>query len=242
MTGRLHHGPPTVIAHRGASGHRPENTSPAFALAIEQRADMIETDLHLTADDEVVLTHDATLGHLGAEGEVADLRFAELRQLDAGEGESVPGLEETLDAYGKRIPWNLEIKKPGEGYYAGIEAKALAAATSRGLLADTLFSCFWDPVLARLREQSPEARLALLLDPRYPQEPIERARRLGAEAINPHFSMIDADLLAAAHDAGLAVYSYTVDGADEIRRLVELGVDGLFTNHPDRMRAIVDAG
>ncbi|NNL66574.1 MAG: hypothetical protein HKP30_10050 [Myxococcales bacterium] len=232
---------PRVIAHRGASGHRPENTTSAFALAIEQRADMIETDLHRTRDGVIVLTHDAGLERLGAEGEVGQRSLAELQALDAGEGERVPVLSETLDAFGARIPWNLEIKKPEDGHYEGIEADALEAVTSRGLLAETLFSCFWDPVLARIRERSAEARLALLLDPRYPHEPIVRARKLGAEAINPHWSMIDADLLAAAHDAGLAVYSYTVDAEDEIRRLVALGVDGLFTNHPDRMRRIVDA-
>lgn len=231
---------PRVIAHRGASGHRPENTAPAFALALEQGADMIETDLHLSKDGEIVLTHDAGLGHLGAEGEVSDLSWAELRRLDAGGGERVPALAETLDAFGGRIPWNLEIKKPDRvGHYEGIEARALQAVEARGLLAETLFSCFWDPVLERLRAQSAEARLALLLDPRYPHDPIERARRLGAEAINPHWSMIDAPLLAAAHGAGLAVHAYTVDDPAEIHRLIELGVDGLFTNHPDRMRAIV---
>jgi glycerophosphoryl diester phosphodiesterase len=230
---------PLVIAHRGASGHRPENTTPAFALAIEQRADMIETDLHATKDGVLVLTHDAELERLGGAGEVAGISSSEIRVLDAGGGEPVPFLDATLDAFGARIRWNLEIKKPGRGFYEGIEAKALAAVEARGLLAETLFSCFWDPVLARLRERSGEARLALLLDPRYPEEPVARARALGAEAINPHWSMIDGELLAAAHGEGLAVYAYTVDDAEEIRRLVDLGVDGLFTNHPDRMRALV---
>lgn len=231
---------PRVIAHRGASGHRPENTAPAFALAIEQRADMIETDLHYTRDGVIVLTHDAGLERLGAEGEVCDRDLESLRELDAGDGERIPVLAETLDAFGAKIPWNLEIKKSEGGHYEGIEADALSAVTSRGLLGETLFSCFWDPVLARIREHSADARLALLLDPSFPHEPIARARKLGAEAINPHWSMIDAELLAAAHGEGLAVYSYTVDAADEIRRLIDLGVDGLFTNHPDRMRRIVD--
>ncbi len=232
---------PKVIAHRGASGHRPENTGPAFALAVEQGADMIETDLHLTRDGEIVLTHDATLDHLGSEGEVADVDWAKLAELDAGEGERVPRLAETLDAFGQKIPWNLEIKKPTDArYYDGIEAMALEAVKQRGLLEETLFSCFWDPVLARVKELEPRARVGLLLDPRYPHEPIARAQALGAEALNPHFSMIDEGLLTEAQAAGLAVYSYTVDATDEIRRLVALGVDGLFTNHPDRMRALID--
>ena len=98
---------------------------------------------------------------------------------------------------------------------------------------------FWDPVLERLRALSPGARIALLLDPRHGERPVERARALGAEAINPHFSMVTPDLLGEAHAAGMAVYPYTVDPAGEMRRLLDLGVDGLFTNLPDRMRAIL---
>lgn len=230
---------PLVIAHRGSSGHRPENTRPAFALAIEHRADMIETDLHVTRDGVIVLSHDAELDHLSAQGEVADVTVAELQELDAGSGERVPRLDETLDAFGARIAWNLEFKRPVDGFYEGVEAGTLAAVEARGLLDQTLFSCFWDPVLVRLRALSPGARIALLLSPRHPERAIERARALGAEAINPHFSMVTPELLGEAHAAGMAVYPYTVDPEPEMRRLLDLGVDGLFTNLPDRMRAIL---
>jgi len=232
-------GRPLVIAHRGASGHRPENTLPAFELAIEQRADMIETDLHTTKDGEIVLVHDAELDSLGGTGEVATATWAEIQTLDAGEGERMPRLSETLDAFGPRIPWNLEIKRPTRGYYEGIEAGALEAVISRGLLGETLFSCFWDPVLARLRERSLEARLALLLSPRHSERPLERALEVGAEAINPWDGMTTPELVAAAHGEGLAVYVFTVDDPGAMRRFLEMGVDGLFTNLPDRMRQIL---
>jgi len=230
---------PLVIAHRGASGHRPENTRPAFALAIEQRADMIETDLHSTRDGVIVLVHDAELAHLGAEGEVADLGWAELRALDAGAGERIPRLDETLDALGTRIPWNLEFKKPVHGYYERIEAQTLAAVESRGLLDQTLFSSFYDPVLLRLRALSPGARIALLISERFPEGAVRRARALGAEAINPEASIVTPALVREAHGAGLAVYVFTVDPSEEMRRFLDMGVDGLFTNRPDRMVAIV---
>lgn len=230
---------PLVIAHRGASGYRPENTRLAFELAIEQRADMIETDLHRTRDGAIVLSHDAELGHLSAEGEVADRTLAEIQALDAGNGEPLPSLDETLDAFGARIPWNLEFKKSGHGYYEGIEAQALAAVEARGLLDQTLFSSFYDPVLERLRAISPGARIALLVSPRFPGAAVRRARSLGAEAINPEASIATPELVAEAHAAGLAVYVFTVDSADQMRRFLEMGVDGLFTNLPDRMAAIL---
>ncbi len=232
---------PLVIAHRGASAQRPENTLPAYALAVEQRADMIEIDLHLTRDGAVVITHDESLAGLGGAGEIADATLAEVRALDAGGGERVPTLDEVLDGFGSAIAFNLEIKWGGRGLYPGLEEIALEAVTSRGLLERTLFSSFKDPVLAKLRALSGEARLALLLSPRDAARPVERARAVGAEALNPWFRLVTGGLVEDAHAAGLAVFPYTVDPERQMRRLLDLGVNGLFTNHPARMRRLVDS-
>jgi glycerophosphoryl diester phosphodiesterase len=228
-----------VIAHRGASGHLPENTLPAYQLAVEQGADMIEIDLHRTRDAAVVITHDEDLCGLGGHGEICDASLAEVRALDAGRGERVPLLAEVLDRFGPRIAFNLELKRGTRAEYPGVEAEALAAVEQRGLLARTLFSSFYDPVLARLRQLSSAARIALLLSHESAAQPIERARRLGAEAINPWRGLVRRELVQAAHDAGLAVYVFTVDEVAEMQRLLALGVDGLFTNYPDRMRALI---
>jgi len=233
---------PLVIAHRGASAYRPQNTLPAFDLAVAQRADMIETDLHRTRDGAVVITHDEELAGLGGVGEIAGASLAEIRALDAGGGERVPTLDEILDRVGDQIPFNLELKRAVRADYDGLEAQALAAVRSRGLLARTLWSSFYDSVLGRLRALAPDARLALLISSRYPIRILERARELGAEAINPEASIVSAALVEDAHAAGLAVYVFTVDDLTEMQRLLALGVDGLFTNHPDRMRALVDSG
>lgn len=232
---------PLVIAHRGASAHRPENTMPAFALAVEQRADMIETDLHVTRDGAVVITHDEELAGLGGRGEIADATLAEIRALDAGGGARVPTLDEMLDAFGAAIAFNLELKKGTRAEYEGLEAQAIEAVRTRGIAERTLFSSFYDPVLARLRAAAPEARIGLLISRRYPIRIVERARALGAEAIHPEAPLVDVALVETAHEAGLAVYVFTVDDEAEMRRLLSLGVDGLFTNHPERMRALVDA-
>jgi glycerophosphoryl diester phosphodiesterase len=230
-----------VIAHRGASAYRPENTLSSYALAVEQRADMIEIDLHLTRDGEVVITHDEALEGLGGRGEIADATLAQLRALDAGGGQRVPTLDEVLDCFGDTIPFNLEIKRGSSGLYLGLEELALQALRSRDLLERTLFSSFYDPVLARLRELEPGVRLALLVSPRDAERPLERAASVSAEALNPWFGMAKAELVAAAHAEGLAVYPYTVNPQEDMRRLLDLGVDGMFTNHPDRLRALLSA-
>ncbi|CAG0988163.1 glycerophosphoryl diester phosphodiesterase [Myxococcaceae bacterium] len=231
---------PLVIAHRGASAYRPENTLPAYDLAVEQRADMIEIDLHRTRDGAIVVTHDEDLAGIGGRGEIADASLEQVRELDAGGGERVPLLEEVLDRYGERIPFNLEIKRGTRADYEGLERLVLDAVVRRGLLAGMLFSSFYDPVLARLRALAPEARIGLLVSAKFPHRAVERALSLGAEALHPEDSVVTRSLVRDAHDAGLSVYVFTVDDPGEMRRMLDLGVDGLFTNHPDRMRALVD--
>jgi glycerophosphoryl diester phosphodiesterase len=229
-----------VIAHRGASGERPENTLAAFRLAVAQRADMIETDLHRTRDGAIPITHDATLDHLGGRGEIADATLAEVRALDAGGGERVPVLQELLDELGDEIPFNLELKVGSRGAYAGLEAATLAEVERRGLLGRTLFSSFHDPVLARLRSESAAARVALLISRRSDEGWPARARALGAEALNPELALVTPELVRAAHGEGLAVYVFTVDPEPQMRRMLDLGVDGLFTNYPARLRKLLE--
>jgi glycerophosphoryl diester phosphodiesterase len=227
---------PLVIAHRGASGRLPENTLPAYELAVELGADMIEVDLHRTRDGAIVVTHDEDLRGLGGGGEIADATLAEVRTLDAGGGARVPTLDELLDGFGSRIALNLELKRGTRAEYEGLEAATLAALEARGLVAGTLFSSFYDPVLARLRALSARARIGLLISRRFPDEWAARARRVGAEALHPELALVTPELVRAAHGEGLAVNVYTVDEPADLARLVDLGVDGIFTNHPDRLR------
>jgi glycerophosphoryl diester phosphodiesterase len=228
-----------VIAHRGASGHLPENTLPAYELAVSQGSDMIEIDLHRTRDGAIVITHDETLTALGGRGEIADATCAEVRALDAGDGERVPLLDEVLDRLGKRIPFNLELKCGSQGPYPDLERAALAAVSARDLLPDTLFSSFSDRVLETLRGLSPAARIGVLVSGEAPQRWRERARAVAAEAVNFSAGLASADAVETAHGDGLLVNVYTVDDPNQMRVLCERGVDGIFTNHPDRLCALL---
>jgi len=220
-----------VIAHRGASVDRPENTLPAFALAVEQGADMIETDLHLLRDGAVALYHDDEIGGrpVGAHS------LAELRaKLPAA-----PTLEETLDSLGSRIDWNLEIKAPRSGPYAGLEARALDEVRRRGILGRTLFSSFSDTVLRRLRELEPKARLGTLVSARHPENILGRAASVKAEAVHLDLRLASEARVAEAHAAGYQVNVWTVDDPADQRRLIRHGVDGIFTNVPGKLRALL---
>ena len=232
---------PLVIAHRGASGHRRENTLAAYELAVEQRADMIEIDLHRTRDAAMVVIHDERPAGLAAP-EIGHATLAQVRALDLGGGARIPTFDEVLDAFGRRIALNVELKRGGGGPYPGLAAEAASAVARRGLLGRTLFSSFDDAYLAGLAQSEPAARRALLLEPRSADRPLERARSVGAEAINPWLGLATRELVDAAHAEGLAVYVFTVNREEDMRRLLDLGVDGIFTDYPDRLRALLPRG
>jgi len=230
-----------VIAHRGASAHRPENTLSAYALALEHGADMIEIDLHLTRDGAIVIAHDAELERLGGRGVIGDATLPEVRALDAGGGERVPTLEEVLDHFGARVPFNLELKQGESGPYPGLVARTLALVRERGWMDRMLFSSFYDPVLRELRDLAPEARIGFLVSRRFPARAMERARAVGAEALHPELPLATPERIAEAHEAGLRVHVFTVNEEGDMRRLLEAGVDACFSDHPKRLRAIVDS-
>jgi glycerophosphoryl diester phosphodiesterase len=125
--------------------------------------------------------------------------------------------------------------------YAELQQMVLDQVVRRDLLDQTLFSSFSDAVLAELRALCPQARLGVLVDPRSPEEIFRRAEAVGAESINLHFVITDPDVVARAHEKGLAVYVYTVDEPERMRELLAFGVDGIFSNAPDQLRKVVDS-
>ncbi len=236
---------PLVIAHRGSSGERPENTFPAFERAIEQSADMIETDLHLSRDGIVMIHHDAELERLGEQGEIRDRTASELAVMNAAPGvslaEKMPTLLELLDVFGERMQFNLELKVGlNDVAYEGLEDLVVSAVEARGLMPRMLFSSFYDAVLRRLRARSAAARIALLVSPRAPIAIFERAAGVFAEAINPDVRLVTQKLVEEAHAAGLRVYPYTANESAEMARLLDCGVDGIITNHPARLHALLE--
>jgi len=221
-----------TIAHRGASADAPENTTAAFDLAIAHGADMIETDLHRTRDGAIVLHHDFAI-----DGQwIGAMTLDELRI----QRPAAPTLEDTLDAFGSRISFNLELKSEPGRRYPGLETHVLGIVRRRRLLARTLFSSFDARVLSQLRRAGPHARLGLLVTTPIGIE--RRARRIGAEAVHLPRRAVTRRRVQALRDAGWRVHVFTVDRAEDIERLLAWGVDGIFTNVPARVRALVDAG
>ncbi|HET6370625.1 MAG TPA: glycerophosphodiester phosphodiesterase family protein [Nitrospiria bacterium] len=223
------------IAHRGASAHAPENTLAAFRLGKEMGAGMIEFDVWETKDHHLVVFHDASLHRTtGLRRRVESLTLAEVRELDAGawfhpsfEGERIPTLTEVLTAL-SGIDFNIEIKKA--------DPKRVLAEVARGRARRrVIFSSFDLALLRRLHKIDPSARLGRLID-REPWRRIWReTERLRFFSINLPLRRVSAAAVRKAHEKGLKVLVYTVNRKADMRRMIRLGVDGLFTNYPDRL-------
>ncbi len=227
------------FAHRGASGHSPENTLLAFRYAFQLGADAIECDVQLSAEGAPVIIHDATVDRTtNGTGVVAQLSLAALRQLDAGAGERIPELHEVLElcrSEGKLV--NLEIKADTEEEADKTARVVAEALESGGYLDLALVSSFWLRILTTLKNAHPQIRTGTLHSGLRWRllNIITAARATGADAIHPHVALTSRALVQAAHAVGLQVNPWTVDAPKDIKRLISWGVDGIMTNHPDRL-------
>lgn len=225
-----------VIAHRGARGHAPENTLLAVDRAIQLGAPWIEIDVQLH-EGELLLLHDLRLERTtNGHGRLADHRLAALRALDAGGGQQIPTLDEVLALVGERAGLNVELKT-WNGCGASV-ARVLGEAIGRGWPADKfLVSSFHLPELWEFRLALPEVPVGLL----YCGVPLDWAgiaQEFRAASINLSDEFVDDKLVADAHARGIAVYVYTVNLPEEMRRLRAQGVDGIFTDYPERALAL----
>lgn len=235
-------------AHRGARAHAPENTLLAFALAFDLGADAIECDVQRSRDGQLVVIHDGTLNRTtNGRGLVAAHDLATLRALDAGRvwrlPQPIPTLDETLGLVRERGgAINIEIKgESAEEAVGTAEAvvpvlEALAPVLRPRLLA----SSFDLPAVALLKQRLPWLRVAALFGGRArsrtpARDLIAPALDLGAEAIHPGLNLVTPRLLAEAHTAGLRVNVWTVNAPVNIRRLIGWGVDGIFSDYPERV-------
>ncbi|HYK63789.1 MAG TPA: glycerophosphodiester phosphodiesterase family protein [Patescibacteria group bacterium] len=229
------------IAHRGASGTFPENTLSAFRAAIAAGADMCELDVQLTRDGAVVVIHDETVERTtDGKGEVAELTLADLKRLDASakfkggaiKGERIPTLDEVFAVTSGNCSLNIELKA------GGVEHQVAQIMNARNSFAESIVSSFDWESLRKIQQIDPRVRIGLLTDDK-PVDLMMNAVAMRAYAINPHFDIVTADLCTAAHERGFKVFTWTVDKESTLRALIEVGVDGIMTNYPERLRDIL---
>lgn len=231
-----------IIAHRGASGHAPENTLAAFKKAIALGATFIETDLQLTRDARFVAIHDDTVDRTtNGQGKVHDQTLAVLRRLDAGSwfgseynGERIPTLEEILEFTKKNdIVFYLEMK-PGGSW--GGEHALVGALRESGEAARVVVISFDPSILASVRKIEPTLMTGVLYDGQL-SDPINTALDVGARQAVVRGDLVTPSLIERARKKDLQVVCWTINHPAHIRMLAAAGVDGIMSDYPDRLVA-----
>lgn len=255
-------GPVLNIGHRGASAYAPEHTFAAYDLALEQGADYIEVDLQMTADGVLVALHDKTLNRTAnapegvpkryCRGLVSKKTLEQIKMCDAGSwfgleyaGEQIPTLEEIFQRYGTGVNYYIETKNPAAA--PGMEEELLRLMRQYGLIQpaaenwQVLIQSFSAESLMKIHSLEPSLPLIQLYWAGT-SKTIQRdlhAVSAYAVGIGPYYPDVDATLVEAAHEHCLAVHPYTVNTTEEMRNLISLGVDGMFTNNPDLLEAVL---
>ena len=216
-----------VTGHRGAAGLEPENTLRAVRRAMELGVDQVEIDVRLTRDGHLVVIHDekvdrTTNGH----GRVSEFTLEEIKKLDAGKGESIPTLKEVLELVKGRIRVQIELKE------RGIEEKVVRLVEAEGMVSDVTVTSFFHEAVKRVKEVNRNIETGVL----FVCSPIkgwQLAIDALADALHPNVEYVTPGMIEEAHRRGLKVKVWNTEDADEIRRLIDMGVDAIGSDRPD---------
>ena len=219
-----------VIAHRGASLEAPENTLKAFKRAIDLNADYIEFDLQKSFNNEIIISHDSNLLRTaGVLKSLRDMSIEEIKKIDIGEGEQIPTLHELIAITKGKIKLQPEIIAPG------IVNDLINVLREENLIYNSIVSSFDIIELLKVKEIEPELKIGYLIPRaltkiRMVKRYVQRAIDNELYAIHPPYPIVDKEFVDLAHSNGLKVNVFTVNEDDMMRKLINLGVDGIFTD------------
>ncbi|MDD4931259.1 MAG: glycerophosphodiester phosphodiesterase family protein [Candidatus Colwellbacteria bacterium] len=225
-----------IIGHRGGDNNIGENTLGSFEKAIELGADMIELDVHLTKDNHLVVLHDRKVDRTtDGKGLVSDKTLEEVRALNAGNGEKIPTLEEVIELIDRKVPINIELKALGS---AEKVCEVIRLYVSKGWIYDDfLVSSFEHNELHHFSEICPEVKIGVLMGD-IPLGYAEYVEKLGAYSANIALEAASPKFIEDAHQRGLKVFVWTVNDLEDITLMKKLGVDGIFTDFPDKAKTV----
>ena len=234
MRSRAH---PFIIAHRGASGIAPESTRAAIQAAVRVGADMVELDVQMTRDGRLVVFHDARLERTtNGAGSLRHTRYAQLARLDAGSwfhrrfaGERILLVSQAIALIPRWMRINLELKRTTKRRAL---IRRLLQVVRRMRVSHRLLLSSFDPLVLKELGATRLARGFICREES--DRTLTRAIQLGCQTWNPFHAIVTPRRVARAHTAGLCVYAWTVDDRSRARQLIRWGVDGIFTNHPER--------
>ena len=235
------------IAHRGFSSQYPENTILAFQKALDINVPHMEFDLQVTADNHIVIMHDRTVDRTtNGSGKVSDLTLAQIKQLDAGShldpkfaGEKVPTFDELLTFLGGKSRMAVELKFEGNDHIPAV----LDAISSHNLIDQVSISSFDLPKLPEIKRLNPAFSTTALLSPKtHPSHKwLDLALDLSVDVFGPQHESVTQEMIDRAHKHDMLVRCWGLgkDQGPALERIIDLGADGLTTDCPDILQAIL---
>lgn len=232
---------PLVIAHRGASGEAPENTLKAFQLALDQGADGFECDVIITADGEIVVTHDENIHRItGHNLEVRRSTLKQLRKFKLKKGEMIATLHEVFLNFGNKFSTiNIEIKSTG--YFSdGIEKKLVDLIKYYDIQDRIIISSFNPLNIYRMKKLAPEIRRGYLLHSfhRFARRKIF-IRSCNVTSLNLDHTWCTSKRLKKYKKMGKHIWVWTVNDEKDMKKWIDKGVDAIITNYPARLRKLL---
>ncbi|GIP35713.1 glycerophosphodiester phosphodiesterase [Paenibacillus sp. J2TS4] len=233
-----------IIGHRGAAMDAPENTLVAFQKALEQGAEGLELDIHLSADGEIVVCHDSTVNRTtDGTGAIRAMTVSDLKKLDAGvrygeafRGERIPLLSEVFEAIPKQIMINIEVKNVYDGL---IEGRLVDLLKRSDRLESVVVSSFRHQSLVRLKKLEPELKVGILYDELYSHKGYADLSPVPLYSLHPHYINIGDEDIRELRESGYEVYVYTVNDEQSMRRMIASGVSGIITDCPGKLKKLM---
>ena len=225
-----------IIGHRGASGYKPENTLQSFEAAINMGVDMIELDVHRLKTGQVIVFHDDSLERTtDGKGKISQLSHDDIQSVDAGNGQTIPLLSDVLDLIAGKVAINIELKGPDTA--EPVAEIINRYVNTRGWRRQLFLVSSFDPVelekFARLRPD-------INVSPLYRKLPPKSLRTIAGKKIfstNLNARFITRGDIESLHADGIKVFAYTVNSGRAARRMLNIDVDGIFTDFPDKTAA-----
>lgn len=244
------------VSHRGASAYAPEHTIASYDMGEKLHGDYIEIDLQMTKDGHLIAMHDVTLDRTtNGTGSVKDYTLNEIKQLDAGswfnekypyaskaeyEGLKVPTLEEVFKKFGKNNSYYVETKSPD--VYPGMEKELLRLVDKYKINKEKLLvQSFSSQSLKVMNELDPSIKLVQLITYKANAEITDaeiKEIKQYAMGIGPNHTYLNEEYVQKVVNSGLELHPYTVNDKERMKQLINWGVTGMFTNHPDLLHDV----
>ncbi|MBL1213027.1 MAG: glycerophosphodiester phosphodiesterase [Ignavibacteriae bacterium] len=232
-----------IVAHRGASGHAPENTLAAMKTAMEMNAEFSELDVQETKDGEIILLHDKTLKRTGKQNlNIWELNYDELKDIEVGgwyaeefKGEPIPTLAEVIELVRGKMKLNIELKT--NKHEKMLAERALQVVLDHNFLDQVVFTSFKFDEIRKLRKINKEAKVGYIFS-KMPKDIDVFAEDVDMLSVGK--KLVDEEFMNKVRAAGKEVAVWTVNKPKEMKRLINLGVDAIITNYPDVLREVLD--